>query len=190
MKPVNVRLHNCKPGMGIERDPVICWEYHHRDGEQQQKACGIRLYKEDEIVYDSKMIETDKQNDHQIPMELESHQKYKVSVSAVNQFGIEECSEKFAFISGISQPEHWHGRWISNGSHDPHYLGKDFILDKTIRSAYLSCAGVGQYKIWVNEREPDDSLLNGSWTDYNKHIHYRTFDITDLLNGGHNKIQI
>lgn len=190
MKPVNVRLQNCTPGMGIERDPVICWEYHHRDGEQQQKACGIRLYKEDEIIYDSKMIETDKQNDHQIPMELESHQKYKVSVTAVNQFGIEECSEKFAFISGISHSEHWHGRWISNGSHDPHYLGKDFILDKTIRSAYLSCAGVGQYKIWVNEKEPDDSLLNGSWTDYNKHIHYRTFDITDLLNGGYNKLQI
>ena len=52
---------------------------------------------------------------------------------------------------------------------------------KKLKNAYCSAAATGQYELRINGKLPDDSVLNGSWTDFHKRIHYRTFEITACL---------
>ena len=181
MKPINVRLQNGYSGTGVEKDPVICWKYGLCEGGHVQAACQIQIYQEKECVYDSGIVNTDRQNQHICSFMLESHKIYKVIVKIKDEAGSWAESEPYSFLSGIVQETDWKASWISNGTDCPHYLGKTVILEKKIKYAAISAAGVGQYQMKINGRQPDDSVLNGSWTDYRKHIHYQTYDISSLL---------
>ena len=125
-----------------------------------------------------------------LKINFKSHQHYEIAVEIKDETGVVEKSDYTSFISGICQFSDWKGKWISNGSSKPHYVEKDINLSGQIKNAYISVCGVGQYEMQINGMNPDDSVLNGSWTDYNKRIHYRTFDITDLLQEGSNLISI
>lgn len=190
MKPIKVRLQNCDVQIGIERDPMICWEYEVNYGGMYQKRCRILVVKHNEVVYDSGWMNTKKQNNHIIKPLLNSHQCYHIVVEAEDEYGKVERSEKVGFITGICKEDEWVGNWISSGSGKPHCLGKNINIEKNIKAAYISVTGVGQYEMLVNGLELDNSVLNGSWTDYNKHIHYRTYDATSFLHSGLNNIII
>ena len=190
MKPIKVRLQNCDTQVGIENNPVICWEYGTECGGKRQTACRILLNCQDENCYDSGWMQTNKQNNHLLKINLKSHQHYEIVVEIKDETLIVEKSDCTSFISGISQDSDWKGQWISNGNSKPHYVEKDIYLSRQIKNGYISACGVGQYEMRINGMNPDDSVLNGSWTDYNKHIHYRTFDITKLLKEGSNLISI
>lgn len=188
MKPVSIKLQNCYTGMGIEENPIICWKYADTDAGQKQRAFRICLWEKDMLVYDSGWTETAVQNNCRIPLKLKRHQSYTVQVEAENEQGKQEKGERFVFVSGIGTA--WRGKWISNGSEKPFYAGKSINIKKKLRSAYVSCAGAGQYQLLVNDKLPDDSRLNGSWTDFDKRIHYRTFDITSQLHVGDNFLTV
>lgn len=194
MKPIEVRLQNAYAGNGVEKDPVVCWEYDSNQGSHTQRSCRIQIYcggkrDYDNCIYDSGILKTKMQNNHKCGCILQSHKQYKVVVQVEDEDGRWEKGESAAFFSGIVSDEDWKAKWISNGTAKPHYLGREFFLDKKIISAVISVAGVGQYVLTVNGKQPDSSVLNGSWTDYNKHIHYRTYEITSLL-GNRNEVRI
>lgn len=190
MKPINVRIQNCSTHAGIEQNPVICWNYGNQEGDRVQQSCRIFIMQGLKIIYDSKKMKTNRQNNHRIPLQLETHKRYQILVEAEDGDGVCETSECVSFISGICRQEDWSGRWISDGSRRPHYLGTEIIIEKPVAYAFISLAGIGQYEVKINEKKPDSSVLNGSWTDYNKRIHYRTFEISSLLKTGENSLTI
>lgn len=202
MKPIDVRLQNAENHTGITKEPVIAWKYGPHEGSSRQTACRIRIYEkcyrtEDGIedgmeqticVYDSGILNTDRQNNHRCCCRLKSHTKYEVRAEARDERNIWEKSGECTFFSGVVSEEEWSGRWISSCMNSPQYLGKDLELQEKPVQAVLSCAGVGQYELRINGNKPDESVLNGSWTDFHKHIHYQTYDITDLLKKGGNTV--
>lgn len=190
MKPVEIRLQNCSTGCGIEECPVICWKYEPGLGSSVQKSCRITIYDGKACIYDSGELITGLQNNHSCDCRLESHRRYLVHVSVVDERGEREEGEPYSFISGITQRKDWKGTWITNQTARPQYLGKEITIKKNITLAVLSVAGVGQYRLMIGGYGPDDSVLNGSWTDFNKHIHYRTWDITGRLKRGDNEVLI
>lgn len=195
MKPMEVRLQNAYTGNGIEKNPVICWKYENNQGSHIQQACRIQIWRGcqgdyDSCIYDSGILKTRIQNGHKCRCMLQSHRQYKIVISVEDEDGCWEKGESEPFFSGIVCDEDWKAEWISGKTAKPHYLGREFSFEKKIKSAVVSVAGVGQYVLTINGKQPDDSVLNGSWTDYNKHIHYQTYEISALLSQKNNEIMI
>lgn len=190
MKAIDIKLQNCALDIGIEKDPVFCWKYADCDAGQRQKAFRLLLLQDGKMVYDSGKILTSEQNGWKVPVRLKTHREYETYIESENEEGQWHRSEKFSFVSGVEEKDKELMKWISNGTSEPFYAEKEILLNEIPRQAYISCAAAGQYEVTVNGKYPDDSVLNGSWTDFNKRIHYRTFEISNLLKLGNNKISM
>ncbi len=85
----------------------------------------------------------------------------------------------------------WSGIALSSGNDRAStYLRSELKLKDSVRSAYLSIAGLGYFDLEINGKAPDDSLLNCCNTQYNKTVLYRTFDVTSLLQKGDNALGV
>ena len=87
MKPIRLKLQNCAPGMGLEQNPVFCWQYGDCDAGQRQRARRLTITRGHETVYDSGVEHTACQNDWEVPLVLETHTAYTAVVEAENENG-------------------------------------------------------------------------------------------------------
>ena len=188
MRAVEVRLQNASMQAGIEKNPVIQWQYGEEDAGKRQSSYQIQILKEKgEICADTGEINSSEQNNIEIPMELKSLHGYEIQVKVKSQDGEEEWGETGHFISGV-QPGEWKGRWIGAGSSKPFYVGKEIFLERKIKSAYMAVCGLGQFQIRVNQEQAGEGCLYGSWTDFEKRLHYWVFDVSGQVRQGVNEI--
>ncbi len=69
------------------------------------------------------------------------------------------------------------------------YFRRDFVIsDKKIKRASLYATALGIYQCFVNGQRVTDDYLSPGWTDYRKRVYYRTYDVTDQLQSGHNAV--
>ena len=69
-------------------------------------------------------------------------------------------------------------------------LRKQFEVTAPIRSAHLYVSGLGYAVEWINGRRLDTAVLDPGWTNYQKDVLYRTFDVTTDLERGQNVIGV
>jgi len=69
-------------------------------------------------------------------------------------------------------------------------LRKSFDISKEIKNARLYISGLGLYELYVNGRLPDDTVLNPAHTQYDDTVHYRVYDVTDMLSSGKNALAV
>ena len=79
-------------------------------------------------------------------------------------------------------------RWVTNGTNRPFYLRRAFELKETPVRAELCACGLGQYNAWLNGGRVGDAYLEPAWTDYNKLVLWRRYDVTGLLCTGENAL--
>ena len=73
MRAVEVRLQNASMQAGIEKNPVIQWQYGEEDAGKRQSSYQIQILNEKgEICADTGEINSSEQNNIEIPMELKS----------------------------------------------------------------------------------------------------------------------
>ncbi|PIB94605.1 alpha-L-rhamnosidase [Caulobacter sp. FWC2] len=65
-------------------------------------------------------------------------------------------------------------------------LRKPFEVVKAVRSARLYIAALGAYAPLINGERVGDALLAPEWTDFSRHVLYRSYDVTDLIRPGGN----
>ena len=70
----------------------------------------------------------------------------------------------------------------------PPYFRKTFSLEKSVRKAVVYVTARGLFELSANGSRVGRDFLAPEWTDYNKHIQYRTYDVTPLLKTGNNAI--
>jgi alpha-L-rhamnosidase len=94
---------------------------------------------------------------------------------------------------GLLKRSDWQGQWIgapfSGGprtSSPAPYLRREFRITKQVVSARLYATALGLYECYLNGLRVGDELLTPGWTDYNKHIQYQVYDVTDLVRLGTN----
>ncbi|HMD80023.1 MAG TPA: family 78 glycoside hydrolase catalytic domain, partial [Anaerolineales bacterium] len=106
----------------------------------------------------------------------------------------QEAESTFAWWEmGLLEHTDWQGQWIgapfSGGprtSSPAPYLRKDFGITKQVVSARLYATALGLYEFYLNGTRVGDALLTPGWTDYNKHVQYQVYDVTDLIQSGMN----
>jgi len=67
-------------------------------------------------------------------------------------------------------------------------LRKTFEISKEVKRARLYISGLGLYELRVNGKLPDDTVLNPAHTQYEDTVHYRVYDVTELLTQGKNAL--
>ena len=65
---------------------------------------------------------------------------------------------------------------------------KEFRVNKGLKNASINITGLGHYELYLNGAKVGDRFLSPGWTNYEKHILYNTFDITNYLNEGDNVV--
>lgn len=86
-------------------------------------------------------------------------------------------------------------RWIASpdvgdqtaGVPAPH-LRKPFVITRPILRAELCITALGLYTCEINGQTVGDFVLAPGWTDYDKRIHFQTFEVARFLNVGANAI--
>ena len=78
--------------------------------------------------------------------------------------------------------------WLTNRTKQPFYLRRAFSLREQPVSATLTACGLGQYNAFLNGARVGDAYLEPAWTDYDKLVLYRTYDVTGLLRAGTNAL--
>jgi alpha-L-rhamnosidase len=63
---------------------------------------------------------------------------------------------------------------------------KTVRLDGAADSASLDICGLGHYELYINGARVGDRLLEPAFTDYDKRVHFTTYDISAYLNEGEN----
>jgi len=146
------------------------------------------------ILWDSGKVPSD-QSIHVVYQgpELVSGQRVYWKVWVWDEAGQEAESNSAWWEMGLLKRTDWQGQWIgASFSGGPRttspapYLRKEFSVTKQIVSARLYATALGLYECYFNGARVGDALLTPGWTDYNKHIQYQVYDVTDLLQSGMN----
>ncbi len=66
------------------------------------------------------------------------------------------------------------------------YLRTGFTVKQRVACATLYATGLGWFDLHLNGRRVTDDYFNPGWTDYNKRVYYRAYDVTDTVRSGAN----
>ena len=79
-------------------------------------------------------------------------------------------------------------KWITNHKKQPFYLRRTFTLEKTPVSAELLACGLGQYNAFLNGSRVGEAYLEPAWTNYDRLVLFRSYDVTRLIRRGENAL--
>jgi alpha-L-rhamnosidase len=93
----------------------------------------------------------------------------------------------------------WEQQWITDGHIRPSdkknytdamppspLLRKEITIGKKIKNAFWTTTAQGIYEAYINGKKVGNQKLAPEFTDYDSHLQYQTFEVTDLLTTGKN----
>ena len=161
------------------------------------------LAKDQGDLWDSGKVDSDKSTQiAYLGATLASHQTAYWKVRAWDQNGSMAVShESAAWSMGLLNPSEWTAKWIGRddgqstgpGSGDEKYLPatylrKEFKLERLPQRAVLYLTSLGVAEPHLNGGIVGMDCLAPGWTDFNKRIYYRAYDVTERLKTGSNVI--
>ena len=150
-------------------------------------------------LWDSGRIEDDRSV--HIPYEgkpLTSRQTCHWQVQIWDNQGVSIMSEPAFWTMGLLEDKDWQADWIIA---DPDYFNhlehavkptitepgtppwfrKIFTVNDSIRKATLYASARGLFELHMNGHRISNDIFAPEWTDYDKRIHYRTYDVTKMI---------
>jgi len=184
MKLIKPKIQNYYTQTGIGKDITFMWKYGV--GNRRQTAYKIDIYHNNKLIYSTDKVMSDEQNNISLRLDLAEQTEYEFTVTVWDENDFSEISEKAKFITGIYN---WRGEWIGNNTKKPFIARKLFNVNEK-SNAVLSVCVPGQFEVKINNKKVSPYAYEGSQTDFNKHIHYSTYDVTDFIRQGENEITI
>jgi alpha-L-rhamnosidase len=95
----------------------------------------------------------------------------------------------------------WEAQWITDGHIKPSdkknyvdnippspLLRKEIRLEKPVKRAFYSASALGLYEAFINGKKVGINKLAPEFTDYDSHLQFQTYEVTDLLQQGANAL--
>ncbi len=193
MKATNIKIEHLKNPFGIDRNkPFISWE---TEGISCQSAYLIEAFSGETKVYSSGKVISSASYAY-IDYEAKSRECVRVEISLWDEK--DEISEVVSksYEMGLLTEADFKAKWINpelNCEPDLHkpasYLKRTFEVNKE-GQARLYITAHGLYEAFINGKRVGDFVLAPGAYDYDKHIAYQTYDVTDLLIKGQNEIKV
>jgi alpha-L-rhamnosidase len=193
--------------LGIdETKPRLSWNIESNRRGARQAAWRIQVTSDAGDLWDSGRVEND--GTTQIGYEgvpLTSRMVCRWQVQVWDDQGQTAVSEPALWTMGLLKPNDWEARWIAphpdylkHAAHavqptltepgTPPWLRKTFHLKGSVRRATLYASARGLFDLHLNGRPITSDVFAPEWTDYDKRIHYRTYDVTGLVKKGDNAL--
>jgi alpha-L-rhamnosidase len=213
----SLRCEYLENPLGIDEPrPRLSWRLESNRRGARQTAWRIRVAATPEaldapgdagLLWDSGRVENDRTTHIDYAgRPLASRDTCHWRVEAWDETGASALSAPACWTMGLLSPSDWQARWIAA---DPEIIRRDpaaiaptltepgtpalfrreFTLDRPVRRATLHASARGLFEFHANGRPVTADLFAPEWTDYDKRIHYRTYDITALLAPGRNTLQ-
>jgi alpha-L-rhamnosidase len=115
---------------------------------------------------------------------------------------VSKYSDVGEFEMALLNATDWRASWISRkpsspisgeemfNDHPAPLLRKEFVLEKKVTRARAYVSGLGYYELRLNGKKVGDHVLDPGWTSYAKRVLYSTYDITKILQRGHNAVGV
>lgn len=103
-----------------------------------------------------------------------------------------ECAEASSWFETGKMDEPWQAKWIAAPMHkDAHpQFARPFTLNVEPVRARLYCTALGMYEAELNGCKAGDEYLAPGYNDYHNFLQIHTYDVTNLLHSGENRLGI
>ena len=196
-----------------ERAPRLSWAIESRRRDARQTAYRLRVARTLERLasgkadlWDSGRIESN--HTTHIPYAgepLGSRDTCHWQVEIWDETGKSAASEMSHWTMGLLDKSDWSSKWIAADPEiikrdreavvptltdpgTPALFRKEFEVPGPIKRATLYASARGLFELRANGRRVGEDIFAPEWTDYDKRIHYRTYDVTRLLMPGRNAL--
>lgn len=181
--------------------PRFSWTMNDTNRMAHQKAFQImvatapeKLISGKPDMWDSRMVHSD--ISQFVPYNgkpLQSANRYYWKVRYWNYRGcVSGWSDIQWFETAFLKEDDWKADWIaavkSKDSRPPRsvLMKKEFSINKELASARLYITGLGNYVAYINGQRVGNDLLTPGWTDYRQKVQYQIYDVTGMMQKGHN----
>lgn len=165
-----------------------------------------KLVTDDSDFWDSGRVESN-QTTHVIysGRKLRSRDVCHWSVEVWDEAGNSARSEPSLWTMGLLAKSDWSAKWIAADPEiikrdkeaiaptltepgTPALFRKEFNLPAPVKRATLYTSARGLVEMSINGQRVGEDIFVPEWTDYDKRIHYRTYDVTKLIHHDGNVI--
>jgi alpha-L-rhamnosidase len=204
----HLRTETLENPLGIDANhPRLSWRMETARNGAKQSAYQVVGRVGKVLHWDSGRVESCRSTHVPYGGELHSRDRIDWIVRIWDETGTMTESAPAIFEMGLLKPEDWQTQWIggdlSGGvwtSVPSPYLRKEFLLKTSgairkgekpaVLKARLFITALGVYEASLNGQPIGADLFNPGWTDYNKRIHYHTYDVTSMLKPGANALAV
>lgn len=203
MQLYDLKTLHMRDNIGLDQNPYFSWKIASRQKNVLQSAYQIRVFHDQNCVWDTGRVESSKQSfvDYEgEPLLSQTQYIWRVAVWTNNE-NKEEAESSFE--TGILDKSLWKAKWVESSiprvpvteykygnTAPPVFFAKEFYCKKEIKKARLYATSHGVYRLRVNGKRPDDREFAPEFTTYETVLYYQTYDVTDLLMAGENTLDM
>lgn len=185
--------HNDDPSTLGTPTPRLTWAVETGDPEWRQQAYEIAFTPDGG---DEQRVRVDSAEQVLVAWPLAplaSRARGTVTVRAIGSGDAVAESEPVPIGVGLLEPGDWQAKFIAaagHGSEGPApivFTSADVVGE--IASARLYVTALGWYRFAINGTRVGDEELAPGWTSYRNRLRYQSFDVTELLTSGENRLQ-
>ena len=125
-----------------------------------------------------------------VELRLSPRTRYYVRAEVWGDDGDHAAGDTWFETGKMDEP--WQAKWIGQKEEDAFHplFFRAFTLPKDAVSARLYVTGLGLYEAYVNGEKAGDDLLAPFLSDYDESVQAQTYDVSDLLKAGENRLEI
>jgi len=187
--PVNLRFEH-GPALGIGTPaPRLSWQVPQADLNYRQSAYEIEVVR---AGTETVLVESADQILVPWPVApLASRESARVRVRVRGGAQWSGWSEPATVEVGLLEPAQWSARFVTPGdtTNAPILTGR-FRVPEQVVKARLYATAHGVYRAELNGRRVGDQELAPGWTAYQHRLRYQTYDVTDLVTTGENRLEV
>lgn len=177
-------------GIDVAR-PRFFWNCS--EGRKQTAYRIVAKNDEGEVLWDSERVNSNSMRAEFGGKALPSGARVIWSICLWDEDGNPGQWQQAFFETGITE---WQGSWITGNyrvdkrkRYPVDYFQKIFTADH-IKKARLYITACGVYEACLNRQKIGDYVLAPGITDYRKRVQYQTYDVTELLREGENRLTV
>ena len=193
VKIERLKTNHLSTPLGFRLDePRVSWVVTESTG---KKPAWARLQAASDAAFSHLLYDSGERGDLDpracpLPIQLSPRTRYYWKITVCADDG--DCGSAQTWFETGKMEEPYAGQWIAAPfDKETHpVLRRSFTLDSAALRGRLYITGLGLYEAYLNGTRIGDEVLTPFYNDYNFWIQAQTYDVTDLLQTGENRLDV
>ena len=183
----------CEPQIILTSGLRLGWKLDSDVNNTYQESYKIEIFVDGKAYFDSGVVKSKKSYDITLDdLTLPSKSDVDIKITVCDNFG--NTAEQCVSTATEILPDEWGDAiWIKPSDRIvgwAPYLRTKFVVQKKIKKAVMYASGLGCAEYYVNGKRTDDHYIEPPFTNYEKTVYYRRYDLTEMINEGGNALTV